>query len=157
NLKTITYTYVTEGFTNGLPYFVQHPDTTTTTFEYPDQFTTVRYDPDGTQTTNVVDDWGKIQSVTKIDSSTGVVLDRQTYNYKNGGYYYDELRRNYDGSDLAGRTNRYTYDCCNLTSVTGPDGETTQYTFDALKREIASAMIYGGTAGITNTNVMDGV
>jgi RHS repeat-associated protein len=140
------------------PWEISHPDGTSTFYDYPDQFTTIEYDPDGSQTTNVTDELGNPLSITRVESSSGVILSRQTYTYTNSsGVYYDQLRRNHDVTDLAGRTTQYRYyDCCSDYTVTDPDGNETQYTDDLLKRPVARTVFYGGSTGITQTNILDG-
>jgi RHS repeat-associated protein len=155
NLVTTTTTSTAGDFTAGRPLSIVHPDGTTTTFSYPDQYTTIETDPDGSQTTNVTDAWGNELSLTKIDTTTGIVLSSVIYTYTNSsGNYFDPLRRSFIVTDLAGRQTSYTYDCCNLENVTDPDGVVTTYDYDILKRRIAST-VYLGTNAITTTNALD--
>ncbi len=159
-LETDTKNLATGGCTNGRPYLIIHPDGSETDYSYPDEFTTIESDPDGTQTTNIVDELGNPLSTTKIHRVTGVVLSRQIYTYTNAsGDYYDQLRRSHDVTDLAGRTTQYRYnDCCGLYTVTDPDGVTTVFTKDVLNRQVASTVYYGNYGsgnGITTTNVLN--
>ena len=155
-LETIIRT-IPEGCYIGRPILIAHPDGTITTYSYPDQFTTIESDPDGTVTTNIVDELGNPLSIIRVDTNTGVVLSRQIYTYTDAaGIYYDPLRRSHDVTDLAGRTTQYRYsDCCGLSSSTDPDGATTAYTKDALNRQVAGTVYYGASNGITTTNALD--
>ena len=161
NLDTYTesnYGYDWPSGLNGLPVSVTHPDGSVTTYSYTDD-TTTENDPDGTQTVTLTDAWGNPLSRTKTDTTTGVVLSKVKYNYQDGSdEYYDPLRRGHDVTDLAGRTTQYRYtDCCGYSTVTDPDGVTTQYDYDVLKRQVASTafhVAYGSGDGIKTTNVL---
>ena len=153
NLRTWTRTF-TGGWGAGQPKDITHPDGSMTTYAYPDQYTTITTNADGTLTTRIVDDFGNPLSLSRrVDKGAGVVLERQTYTYT------DELRRSYDVTDLAGRTTQYRYsDCCGLDTVTDPDGVVTEYSYDALRRQVASTVHYGDYGsgnGITTTNILD--
>ena len=153
NFVTATQYSMTNDFSQGLPISVTHPDGTETTYEYivaSNSMTTIESDPDNSQTTTIVDAFGKTQSVTKVDLATEVVLSRLSYTYT------DPLERSYIITDLAGRTTSYAYDCCNLDSTTDPDGVTTAYTYDTLKRRVAASVYYGGANAVTTTNTLDG-
>ena len=158
NLVTDTESFVTDDYTSGLPYSIAHSDGTTTSYSYPDPYTTIRNDPDGSETTNVVDAWGKPLSETKIDLGTGVVLENKVYTYTNGSgqLLLDPLEPQLLCiADLAGRTTHYIYDCCNLDSVVDPDYVSTGYSYDPMKRRVATSVYYGGTNAITTTNILD--
>lgn len=156
NVVTITYYNIGSGFSSGQISQITHPDGSITTFSYPDMFTTVEADPDGSTTTSIVDQFGNPQSRQKIDNGSGVVLSQTIYVYTNSfGALYDPLMRTHDEIDLGGHTTHYTYDCCTLESVLDPDGVQTDYTYDVLKRQIASTVYYGGSFGITTSNTLD--
>jgi len=157
NLSTLTYTHVTYDFQHGLPYYVQHSDATTTSYTYPDQYTTIESSSDGTETTTVVDELGNIVSRTTLDAS--VTLAAETYIRTNAsGEYFDPLRRGYDMVDLGGRTNRYRYnECCGYDYTVNAEGQTNRFDYDTLKRQVARTLFYGGSTGIKTTNVLDGL
>jgi RHS repeat-associated protein len=138
----------TGGHTFGLPYYITYPNGTYTSFYYSSVAETVEDDPDGTQIVKTVDGWGKIQSVAK--SYYGLTIQDDVYTYT------DPLERSYYVTDLAGRTTSYVYDCCNLDSMVDPDGVTNEYTYDLMKRRVASSVYYGGPNPITTTNTIDG-
>jgi RHS repeat-associated protein len=156
-LETTTF-LTTNYFGVQSPYLITRPDGTSVFYDYIDQYTTVETDPDGSQTTNIVDELGNPMLITKINTDTGVVLSQLTYTYTNSaGVYYDQLRHSYDVKDLAGRVTQYRYnDCCASYTVTDPDGNVTQYADDLLKRPVARTVLYGGVNGITTTNILDG-
>src|SRR6185436_11448365 len=68
---------------------------------------------------------------------------------------YDLLMRDHDETDLAGRTTHFSYGCCSLESVTDPDGVQTVYDYDSLKRRTGQTVYYGGSLGITTSNLLD--
>jgi len=153
NLVTATYTYYTTDYQNGLPFLINHPDGTSTSYTYADQYTTTETDPDGSTATTIVDAFGKVQTkvrtISAADTGANVTLEDLVYTY------LDNLEQSYQVIDLAGRTTSYNYDCCNVASVTDPDGMTTTYGYNALKRRITSAVNFGGTGLITTTNTLD--
>ena len=155
----VIYTIPPYGVGGAVPASVTHPDGSTTTYAYPDPFTTIETDPDNTQTTTVVDYLGNPLSSVKVDLGTGVTLSQQICSYTNAsGTYFDLLEHGHNISDLAGRVSQYRYiDCCGEYSLTDPDGNETQFTDDLLKRPVASTVYYGGSTGITTTNTLDGI
>ncbi len=146
-------------FTQGRPLAVVNEDGSVISYTYQDQFTTYEGDPDGSQKTTIVDDWGNPVAFTNVDLTTTppVVLDTKRYTYTNAfGSPYDELRRSHDETDLAGRTTKYRwYDCCGGAAVTNADGVATVYTNDVLKRLVATTVYHGAGNGIETTNVLD--
>jgi RHS repeat-associated protein len=107
----------------------------------------------GTQTETVHDAVGRVLSVTTkaIQNSqpASTVLAQQTYTY--GG---DPLLRDYQVVDLGNRTTTYDFECCGLSSTVDPDGVTTTYEYDSLKRQVAATTLYGAS-GIKMTNILD--
>jgi len=158
-LTNITYTYFGGGYTAGKPYEVVDETGAQTTYAYPNTNTVIEYDPDATETTNVLDDWGNPLSSTRVDSATGVVLGQTLYTYTNSsGEFFDPLRRSYTVADLAGRITEYNYGCCGLESMTDPDGVITLYNYDMLKNQTAQAISHdGGSSYVTTTNTLDGL
>jgi len=158
NIKTATYYTSGTGFADGKASYIVYPDGSYTSFSYPDIFTTVRYDPDGTVTTNVVDTFGNPQSDVRADESTGVVLSQVSYRYTNSmGVLYDSLMRTHDEIDLAGRVTHYVYDCCTLESLFDPDGVQTEYSYDEMKRRVTTTVFHGSGPGIITSNALDAV
>src|SRR3974390_678631 len=139
----------------------RNADGTATTFGYPDKNTTIEtnweyFDLMGglispiTIKKFVVDDWGNPQYYLNQDGATGLVLDQRTYSYT------DPLRRNYFVTDLAGRVTQYDYDCCNLEGIADPELVCTTFSYDKLKRLVASRVTRGPSdPGIIITNVLD--
>jgi RHS repeat-associated protein len=107
----------------------------------------------GTTTTTVADQLGRMQSRTVVDIVTGATLANDVYTYDTS----DLSGRNYTLTDLAGRTTTYVYACCGLESVTDPDGVVTTYTYDSLKRLIATTVTRGGTNSVTTSSLLDGL
>jgi hypothetical protein len=134
---------------------VTRPDGTTSYISY-SQFTTTESNPETTTTTEV-DELGNPLSRTVVDNSTSVVLAQEVYTYTNAsGQYLDPLQRSHDVVDLAGRVNRYRYsDCCGLEYTVNADGQTNRFDYDVMKRQVASALFYGGSTGIKTTNTLD--
>ena len=155
NLKTLTTTYVASSYFGGRPSQTTRPDGTYVSYSYPDEFTTYETHSDGDFVEKVVDEWGKPLWETR--TKNGVLVSSETYCYTNSaGEFYDNLRRTYDVTDLAGRKTHYNYGCCSLESVVDPDGVSTLYDYDSLKRLVASEVFYG-SYGIKTTNVLDAV
>src|ERR1044071_6617040 len=146
NLKTVTYWSTNRDFSYRRPITVTDPAGLTTTWSYATNSTT-QTDPDGTVTVTMLDSLGQITSRTQTVGGITVVSDTYTYT--------DALQLSHDVTDLAGRITHYTYACCGLDSVTDPDGMTTQYDYDSLKRQVASTRLYGGGTGIKTTNMLD--
>lgn len=162
SLNTVTYSYSygqgEENWQSGLPVSVTGEDGLTVYYDYPDIYTTVVTDTrNSTYTTNVVDDWGSPLLHTVVDINTGDTLSRETYLYTNSsGAYLDPLHRSYYlVDDLAGKTNYYSYNCCNLDSHIDADGVDHQYEYNIMKRQIAETDYYGGSNGIKTTNILD--
>ena len=80
----------------------------------------------------------------------GITTAQQLYTYS----VNDPLGRDYTLTDLAGRSTQYTYACCGLDNVVDPDGVTTEYTYDVLKRPVATTTLRGTPNGVTLTNVI---
>lgn len=181
NLKSIqARNFFAHGDTNistylGQTIYSSNPDGTATVYSYqltptnytittqtgqPDSWSSPTTILDGSQTVETFDDIGNITSiVTKPiqgGSVSSIVTDQQTYNYKDvSGNYLDALRRSYDVTDLAGRTYQYRYGCCGLSSVTDPDSVTTSYTYDSMKRLVATT-VTRGSSSVTSTQTLDG-
>ena len=152
-LATVITKSTVNDYTLGLPLSVRNEDETTTSYSYPDAWTTIQSLPDGSQTTNIIDDLRNLVSQTTVYGS--VVLSSENRVYTNGAGYLDGLRRSYDSTDLANRkTQLRFYDCCGYSIATNSDGAVTQYDYDSLKRQIASTISYGGP-GIKTTNILD--
>jgi RHS repeat-associated protein len=100
---------------------------------------------DGTITTVIVGLWGQplLRQVQDI-ASGGLVIDQNTYAYT------DSLNRSHSVTGLDNRTETQVYSCCGLDSETDRDGVTTQYSYDAAKRRVATTRL-----GIIVTNVLD--
>lgn len=170
NLLTRTVTYVdpTDYYTYQKVKWQLHPDQTVTMYNYqedssgvltniivqtgvPDSTVAPTTVTDGVQTSKALNSWGQPTSViTQVitNGSLGPITSRQTITFT------DDLQLDNYVVDLAGRTNQYEYACCGLESVTDPDGVVTSYTYDALKRLVATTTLRGAGA-ITITNTRD--
>lgn len=105
----------------------------------------------GTQQDTTINSVGKTTMIMTRDLTNGMpgaILSKQVYTY------LDSLYQSYFVADLANRTNQFQYDCCGLASSVDPEGVTTVYGYDNLKRQI-SAATYRGTNIITVTNNFD--
>jgi len=101
---------------------------------------------DGTKSITLIGSIGEVIWRTNIDIGSGIVLSSENYSYA------DALKRSYTVTYLDGTTESVSYACCGLDTTTDRDGVVTQYTFDALKRQVASTRL-----NITTTNVFDAV
>jgi RHS repeat-associated protein len=159
NLVTITDQIQSGDWSDGLPTTINRPDGTVINFSYPNEQEADKNDNNYILSTNLVDTWGNPLLYSTADYQTGVILTRDSYIYTNlNGTYLDPLRRTHNEIDLAGRVTQYSYsDCCGLSSVIDPDGILTDYTYDILKRQIASTVYRGSPNGVTSTNILDGM
>jgi RHS repeat-associated protein len=107
---------------------------------------------EGSQTTTALNAWGQIISVTNqviTGGAPSTVVSAQKYTYT------DALQLSSYVVDLAGRTNQYQYACCGLATAIDPDGVTTVYDYDTLKRQVAATTLRAGTSGVKLTNILD--
>jgi RHS repeat-associated protein len=112
---------------------------------------------DGTQTTTLRDERGRVTSRTTRairNSVADIILSSEIYSYS------DPLGRSYDVTDLAQRTTHYGYSCCGLDYVTDADGATTYYLYDeSLKRLIGTRrvvdVVFLAERSIITTNLLD--
>lgn len=157
NLVTTTEVINSSDWSDRLPTAVYQSDGTVLNFNYPNEEETDENNNSYILSTNLVDAWGNRLLYATADYQTGVILSKYTYIYTNSdGTYFDPLRRTHNVNDLAGRMTQYVYsDCCGLSSLADPDGVLTDYTYDILKRQIASTLYRGGPNGITSTNILD--
>ena len=106
----------------------------------------------GTRVERYFNSLGKItNAVAKSvsDSTNCLVLSGFSYTYSG------ELDTDCTVVDLANRTNQFYSSCCGLGSSIDPDGVTTLYSYDFLKRQVAATTLRGGGTGITTTNILD--
>lgn len=168
NLTTLIYNYDhSDPASSGRVKSISHPDGTVSYYTYSltsSNFTTVESvgvsdywnSPaevtNGTKTTTVIDTLGRIQLKEVRDIQSDSVISQLTYAYSAN----DPLGRDYVTADLANRTNQYHYACCGLESTLDPDGVSTLYTYDSMKR--ASSVAVGrGSSWVTTTNQYDGL
>jgi RHS repeat-associated protein len=119
------------------------------------------YDPwniaEGTRTITVTDNLGRLQSrtVKKLEGGEEVAtVEQWIYIYATNDVY----ARNYSTVDLAGRVASYNFACCGLDQVTDPDGVTTSYGYDSMKRRATTTIQRGSsTNSITLSNIFDGM
>lgn len=166
NLTTITYY---DASMPGImrPLSICRPDGTATVYNYstdgtnftttestgaPDYWAEPSSITDGTTSTTLVDQFMRTESVTATDIVSTIQVSRQNYYYSSS----DPLGRDYSLVNLAGLTNVFDYACCGLSSTTDPDGVVTEYTYDSLRRAVATSVIRGSSV-ITTTNVLDSV
>ena len=149
NLVTTTLTY-TNGSFSGKVQSVQNPNgivqlyfystnstqmTTTVLSGQPDPGSATNILNGGTKTITVTGMAGQMLSkITKYKASSSIdtVTSQDTYTY------LDDLNKSYQVIHLDGTTNLVIYACCGLDSETDPDGVTTQYYYDAMKRQIST-------------------
>jgi RHS repeat-associated protein len=106
----------------------------------------------GSQTTTAINSLGQPTRVTTqpiVSSSTSYIVSQNTYSYSGA------LQDSYSVTDLANRTYQYNYACCGLDNTVDPDGVVTTYSYDVLRRQVASKVVRG-SSGITMTNILDG-
>lgn len=158
NLITTTHRFAS-GANATRPNYVTHPDGTATFYEYgqsasyytnvvstgqPDGTTGIL---NGTRTVAVTDLLGHLVSVTNYSvagGTIGAVIASETYSNP------DEFGRPQRVTYLDGTFADTQYACCGIDNTTDRDGVTTQYTYDSLKRQVASIRL-----GITTSNVLD--
>ena len=99
----------------------------------------------GTAATSIVGTWGQPLTSEAQDIASTIWLQQDAYTG------YDGLRRSYTVTHLDYTYESFQYACCGLSAATDRDGCTTQYYYDAAKRQTASSRL-----GITITNVLDG-
>src|SRR5262249_16980822 len=88
---------------------------------------------DGMQTSTQLNSLGQptlVQNKVITNGALGAVLSQSTYTYSGN------LNQNLTLVDLANRTNQYNYACCGLDSTVDPDGVTTTYDYDGIKRQV---------------------
>lgn len=162
----------TNGQFYGKPLSVLHPDGTAQIFKYYasepptsygvtliDNLTNVVFSGqpdtsqtgllDGTKTVTIVGPVGQVysQETTDVRSQPPIITARSTYGD------FDEFVRAQSQTNLDGRViqKQYCASCgCGPTSVTGPEGSTTSYQYDPLKRLRTTTQ-----DGITTSNVLD--
>lgn len=108
---------------------------------------------DGTQTQTALDTLARVtRQTTKVivAGSPSTAISDQTVTYSG-----DPLLRDYQVVDLANRTNQGHYACCGLDNVIDPDGVTIQFSYDTLRRRVASLTLRGGSSGVQLTNILD--
>ena len=104
NLTNTTYRHNTTDYQAGRLWLVERPDSSSTVYDYPDEFTTTVTDSGAatTITTTVVNDWGKPVSLVK--TRNGVTIENKAWAYSGN------LLQSYTLTDnLSGRTTQYQY------------------------------------------------
>jgi RHS repeat-associated protein len=172
NLITRTFRYVNQNDPstfNQIQWQVR-PDGTATIYNYqedvnglltnivistgqPDSITAPTTILNGSQTQKALNTCGQVTSVASVvitNGTTGLLLSQETYTYT------DPLQLDYYVVDLANRTYKYFYSCCGLGSTTDPDGVIVNYTYDNLKRQVATTTQRGSSQKrVTVTNILD--
>jgi len=87
---------------------------------------------DGTTNVTVLGPLGQMVSQTSIDARSGIVLVQDVWTN------YDQFARPQQVTHLDGTTELTSYDCCGIATTTDRDGVVTAYTYDAMKRPIAT-------------------
>ncbi|HWX19911.1 MAG TPA: RHS repeat-associated core domain-containing protein [Candidatus Binatia bacterium] len=107
---------------------------------------------EGVQVETTFNSVGQITSTTTkyiTGGTASFVLSRQT------NIYSGPLQTDYQTTDLANLTNQFYFDCCGLSSTVDPDGVTTVFDYDSLKRRVAAITLRGGATGVKMTNILD--
>jgi RHS repeat-associated protein len=99
---------------------------------------------DGTKDVTVLGPVGQLITHTNLDIASGMILARDTYGN------YDTLNRPQQVTHLDGTTEFTYYACCGIDNSIDKDGVVTTYTYDAMKRQVASIRL-----GIVTTNSLD--
>jgi len=154
-------------YTNGPNQFalraVVRPDGTMTTYDYitnaagtyltnitatgrPDSSFT--YIVDGSSNQTVLTSFGYTASVTTYDVLSRVTLSQDTYGN------FDSYGRPQQVTHLDGTTEQTYYACCGVDNTTDRDGLTSQYLYDAARRQIGYQKLYNGIP-IATTNLLD--
>ncbi len=162
NLLTKTE-YYTEGSDDGRVARVTRPDGTVSLYGYGQSATALTttnktgeinatWDAllNGTESAKAISQFGNTQTnATRQvvnEAPPSVVQSSQTYQY------LDSLEQDHRVITLGGLTNELHYACCGLDTSVSPDGVTTQYEYDGLRRVIATRQV---ELGITVSNTLD--
>ncbi|MBI2927417.1 MAG: hypothetical protein HYY24_17105 [Verrucomicrobia bacterium] len=156
NLIT-TNTFVTTGAFAGRLQSVGHPDATMQIYSYTEDATQRVTTVDsgqpntggtaitsGTRTISTNTPAGPLLGVVTKDIASGFTLDSRAYSN------FDEQGRPTKVTFLDGTFELTSYACCGVDTTTDRDGVTTQYWYDAAKRQVASTRL-----NITSTNLLD--
>jgi RHS repeat-associated protein len=157
NLVTVTK-YFTSGPNTNRVQSVLNPDGTMSVYSYSqatdgsETNTLSRGQPsidqtsivDGTIEVTVLGPVGQMLSRSVKDILSGAVLQQDIYGN------FDSLSRPQLVTHIDGTTETMQYACCGLDSTTDRDGATTQFSYDAMKRQIAAARL-----NVTTTSVLD--
>jgi RHS repeat-associated protein len=101
---------------------------------------------DGTITTTVLGGWNETLSVLVQDAASTLTTSQQSYTYT------DDLKRSHTVAYLDSTTEVFNYACCGLDTYVDRDGATTQYLYDAARRQLGSIRL---NMNVTTTNVLD--
>ncbi|MCL4181754.1 MAG: hypothetical protein KJ072_28970, partial [Verrucomicrobia bacterium] len=159
NLVTVTRYYPAGDSFAGKVRSVDHPDGTRQVYFYSTnttQMTTITLlgakdaanstnIVAGTRTTSVIDLLGRPVSRTTVEKVTpSIVLSSETFSLP------DDYGRPQRVTYLDGTFAETYYSCCGIDQTIDRDGATTQFTYDALGRQVTSTRY-----GITITNILD--
>ena len=111
--------------------------------------TTILYGSQKSATINSLGQTTLIVGQAITNGTSSFITDKQSISYSGN------LQETYTVVDLANRTNQYNYACCGLDNIVDPEGVTTQFDYDIIRRRVADTIYRGGAYGLKTTNALD--